>query len=66
MEEQKEPEKVETLNQLLRQKSEDLLAERQMSETWISELEVTSRAYDQEKKKNKQLSQEVTLFSCIT
>ena len=45
---------------LLQQRTQELASEKQMAEMWMSELEVTSKAYDQEKKKNKQVSQEVT------
>ncbi len=56
---EKDSEKIEKLTAALQQKSQELAGEKQMGDMWISELEVTSKAYDQEKKKNKLLSQEV-------
>lgn len=50
----------EKLSILLQQRTQELQSERQMAETWIAELEVTSKAYDSEKRKNKQLLQQVT------
>lgn len=52
-------ESKDKLSALLLQKTQELQNERQMSETWINELEVTSKAYDAEKKKNKNLLQQV-------
>lgn len=59
--ESRDSEKVKKLIDLYQQKVLELENEKQMSEMWISELEVASRAYDQEKERNKALSQEVLL-----
>jgi hypothetical protein len=52
----------EKLTLLLHQRTQELQSERQMAETWIAELEVTSKAYDSEKRKNKQLLQQVVIL----
>jgi hypothetical protein len=56
----------EKLNALLQQKTQELQSEKQMSESWIAELEVTSKAYENEKRKNKQLLQQVSKFLNLT
>ena len=53
---------IASLSLQLQQKNLELQNEKQVSETWITELEVTSKAYDSEKKKNKQLLQQVELY----
>lgn len=58
--EAKDSDKVKKLVELLQQKAVELASEKQMQETWISELEVTSKAYEQEKNYGKTVAKEVT------
>lgn len=60
--EPKDSDKVKKLTELLQQKMSELANEQQMQEMWISELELASKAYDQEKNCNKIMSKEVNYF----
>jgi DNA repair exonuclease SbcCD ATPase subunit len=55
----RDSDKVKRLIELVQQKKEELTNERQMQEMWISELEVASKAYEQEKSYGKTMAKEV-------
>ena len=57
--EMRDSDKVKKLIELIQQKKEELASERQMQEMWISELEVASKAYNQEKTYGKTMAKEV-------
>jgi len=50
---------ADQLKKLLQQKITEFQSEHEMAEMWMSELDITTKAYEQEKKKNKTLSEEV-------
>lgn len=60
--ETKDSDKVKRLVEVLQEKVGELASERQMQETWIAELEVASKTYEQEKNYGKTLAKEVTTW----
>jgi hypothetical protein len=55
----RDSDKVKKLVGLIQQKKEELASEKQMQEMWISELEVASKVYNQEKSYGKTMAKEV-------
>eukprot|EP00826_Nyctotherus_ovalis_P065300 TRINITY_DN9596_c0_g1_i10.p2 TRINITY_DN9596_c0_g1~~TRINITY_DN9596_c0_g1_i10.p2 ORF type:complete len:238 (-),score=115.58 TRINITY_DN9596_c0_g1_i10:706-1419(-) len=58
--EMKDSEKIKKLAELLQQKIGEVVSERQMQDMWISELEVATKAYEQERTYGKTVAKEVT------
>eukprot|EP01022_Parablepharisma_sp_SALTPOND_P027858 TRINITY_DN68199_c0_g1_i1.p1 TRINITY_DN68199_c0_g1~~TRINITY_DN68199_c0_g1_i1.p1 ORF type:complete len:578 (+),score=35.14 TRINITY_DN68199_c0_g1_i1:378-2111(+) len=56
---QEEKPDTDSLKSQLEEAKIELQAERQLSETWLGELEVAAKAYEEEKRRNKELLQQV-------